>query len=122
MIIDGAVRVALICYGRTYHGLSYDECDAIVDRVSALWNEKFDASDAVEHFDLVWGASLKAKIVNPGDWNVPPSPLSAADNMFAAAQQERYAEMLAPERNAPVEYDMPDFVARKPKKRKRKAV
>ncbi len=117
-----AVRAALVGYGRTYCGLSYDEADALADKALALASAKATAGDLFETFDLVWGASLSAGLVNPGDWNVPVHPLTVSEQIVAANLSDSFTVWHGQERKRPKEYDDPAFVADKPKKKKRKAV
>lgn len=117
-----AAKLSLALFGRVFCGLSYDESEAIAEKTMELAAENADVSDIMEVWDLVWGATLKAGLVNPGDWNVPVHPLSVTEQMTAARLGESFAMYHAHSRKRPKEYDDPSYVARKPKKKKRKAM
>jgi hypothetical protein len=117
-----ALSAALVGYGRTYCGLSYDESLAIAEKTIELSAQNATAADVFETFDLVWGATLAAGLVNPGDWNSPVHPLSVDQQIVAASLSDSFSVWHGQERGRPVEYDDPKFVAKKPKKKKRKAI
>lgn len=116
------MKVALTCFGRVYCGMSYDEAEAVSEKVIELASENADSGDIMEIFDLVWGATLKAGLINPGDWNTPVHPLSVEEQIRFGNLSDSFAMYHANDRKKPKEYDDPSFVARKPKKKKRKAI
>jgi hypothetical protein len=115
-----AVRAALVGYGRTYCGLSYDEALSIAEKAIGLAAERSDAADLFEQFDLVWGASMTAGILNPGDWNTPVHPWTTDQQIVASNLGDAYSVWHSQDRVRPAEYDDPKFVAKKPRKKKRK--
>ncbi len=115
-----AVRAALVGYGRTYCGLSYDEALSVAEKAIVLAANGSDAADLFEQFDLVWGASMAAGILNPGDWNTPVQPLTVDQQIVAANLSDAFSVWHSQERKRPSEYDDPKFVAKKPRKKKRK--
>lgn len=115
-----AVRAALVGYGRTYCGLSYDESLSVAEKAIVLAAEGSDAADLFEQFDLVWGASMAAGILNPGDWNTPVQPLPVEQQIVASNLSDAFSVWHSQDRKRPAEYDDPKFVAKKPRKKKRK--
>lgn len=117
-----ATKVALACFGRVYCGLSYDEAETVAEKAIANAPDSATVADLLETFDLVWGATLAAGLINPGDWNTPVHPLSMQEQIAAGHLSDSFAMYHANDRKKPKEYNDPAFVAKKPRKKKRKAL
>lgn len=114
------VILAGVAFCRGYHGLDYDDALLVAQKAFGLLEANDDEADFFEKIDLVWGASLNAGLIEPGDWTIPVDPRPVSLQLAHSRIVDHWAMTKRDDRKRPVEYDDETFVIKKKRKNKKK--